>query len=71
MSVRRPSFHFATTRTEDYDAPGALPRVTPAPLAEDLRRRDFTVNAMAVGLTGDDFGHLYDPHGGLAISRPA
>ena len=58
-------FHFATTRDEAYDAPGALPRVTPTSLAEDLRRRDFTVNAMAVGLTGDDVGHLYDPHGGL------
>jgi tRNA nucleotidyltransferase (CCA-adding enzyme) len=60
------SFHFVTTRTEEYDAPGALPRVTPATLAEDLKRRDFTVNSMAVGLSGDDFGHLYDPWGGLA-----
>jgi tRNA nucleotidyltransferase (CCA-adding enzyme) len=60
------SFHFASTRDEVYDAPGALPRVTPTSLVEDLRRRDFTVNAMAIGLTGDDVGHLYDPHGGLA-----
>ena len=59
------TFHFATTRDEAYDAPGALPRVTPTSLSEDLRRRDFTVNAMAIGLTGDDVGHLYDPHGGL------
>jgi tRNA nucleotidyltransferase (CCA-adding enzyme) len=28
-------------------------------------RRDFSVNAMAIGLKGDDLGHLYDPHGGL------
>ena len=40
--------------------------MSPAPLAEDLRRRDFSINAMAVGLTGDDLGHLYDPTGGLA-----
>jgi tRNA nucleotidyltransferase (CCA-adding enzyme) len=59
------SFHLAATRTEEYDEPGALPRVTPTSLSEDLRRRDFTVNALAVGLTGDDVGHLYDPHGGL------
>ena len=39
--------------------------MTLASLADDLRRRDFTVNAMAIGLTGDDFGHLYDPHGGI------
>jgi tRNA nucleotidyltransferase (CCA-adding enzyme) len=59
------TFHLASTREETYDAPGELPRVTQASLADDLRRRDFTVNAMAIGLTGDDLGHLYDPHGGL------
>jgi tRNA nucleotidyltransferase (CCA-adding enzyme) len=55
-----------TSRKESYDAPGALPRVEAAPLREDLARRDFTVNAMAIGLKGDDLGHLYDPHGGLS-----
>jgi len=58
--------NFATTREESYDEPGALPRVKPASLAEDLGRRDFAINAMAVGLTGDDLGHLYDPFGGVA-----
>src|SRR5829696_3701998 len=60
------TYNFATTREEVYDSPGELPRVSPAPLADDLRRRDFSINAMAVGLTGDDLGHLYDPTGGLA-----
>jgi tRNA nucleotidyltransferase (CCA-adding enzyme) len=60
------TYNFATTRQETYDQPGALPRVTPASLAEDLGRRDFAVNAMAVGLSGDDLGHLYDPFGGVA-----
>jgi tRNA nucleotidyltransferase (CCA-adding enzyme) len=60
------AFDLATTRTEIYDEPGALPRVSAATLADDLRRRDFAVNAMAVGLGGDDLGHLYDPCGGLA-----
>jgi tRNA nucleotidyltransferase (CCA-adding enzyme) len=59
-------YDMASTRQEIYDEPGALPRVEQAPLAEDLRRRDFTVNAMAIGLKGDDLGHLYDPHGGLS-----
>jgi tRNA nucleotidyltransferase (CCA-adding enzyme) len=59
------SFDVAGTRSEVYERPGALPLVEPAPLADDLGRRDFTINAMAVGLTGDDLGHLYDPHGGL------
>ena len=67
-TVRTPRLEFdlATTRRETYPEPGALPRVEPAPLAEDLARRDFTVNAMAVGLRGDDLGHLYDPLGGVA-----
>jgi tRNA nucleotidyltransferase (CCA-adding enzyme) len=59
------TLHLVSTREETYDAPGDLPRVMQASLPDDLRRRDFTVNAMAIGLTGDDFGHLYDPHGGL------
>ena len=59
------SFDLAATRRETYERPGALPLVEPAPLADDLVRRDFSINAMAVGLSGDDLGHLYDPHGGL------
>lgn len=59
-------FDLATTRTETYDAPGALPRVAEASLADDLKRRDFTINALAVSLVGDNLGHLHDPHGGLA-----
>ena len=60
------TYNFATTRQESYDEPGSLPRVTPASLADDLGRRDFAINAMAVGLSGDDLGHLYDPFGGVA-----
>jgi tRNA nucleotidyltransferase (CCA-adding enzyme) len=60
------TYNFATTRAEEYDSPGALPRVSPASLDDDLRRRDFSINAIAVGLTGDDLGHLYDPCGGVA-----
>jgi tRNA nucleotidyltransferase (CCA-adding enzyme) len=55
------SLDLARTRTEAYPTPGALPVVAPAPLTDDLRRRDFTVNAMAVALTGDELGHLHDP----------
>src|SRR3954452_10945273 len=40
----------ARTRTETYARPGALPDVRPAGIDEDLARRDFTVNAVAVGL---------------------
>ena len=59
------SFDLARTRRERYERPGALPTVEPAPLDQDLGRRDFSINAMAIGLTGDDLGHVYDPHGGV------
>jgi tRNA nucleotidyltransferase (CCA-adding enzyme) len=59
-------YDMASARRETYDEPGALPRVEAASLREDLARRDFAVNAMAIGLKGDDLGHLYDPHGGLS-----
>jgi tRNA nucleotidyltransferase (CCA-adding enzyme) len=44
----------ARCRRERYPAPGALPVVEPAPLTVDLRRRDFTVNALAVPLAGGE-----------------
>jgi tRNA nucleotidyltransferase (CCA-adding enzyme) len=53
-----------TSRTEFYDAPGALPTVEHASIREDLFRRDFTINAMAVSLKGEDRGRLVDPFGG-------
>jgi tRNA nucleotidyltransferase (CCA-adding enzyme) len=53
----------AQTRAESYPAPGALPEVRPASIAEDLARRDFTINAMAFPLSGER--ELLDPHGGL------
>jgi tRNA nucleotidyltransferase (CCA-adding enzyme) len=55
----------ATTRTEFYDYPGALPAVEQASIRQDLFRRDFTINAMAVSLKGADFGRLVDFFGGL------
>jgi tRNA nucleotidyltransferase (CCA-adding enzyme) len=48
----------AQTRTETYPSPGALPVVRPADLTADLWRRDFTVNAIALPLTGSDRGRL-------------
>lgn len=55
----------AGARTETYAQPGALPKVAPADGIEaDLRRRDFTVNAMAIAL--EDGAPLIDPHGGEA-----
>ena len=53
----------ARTRSETYPRPGALPEVRPASLEEDLARRDFTVNALALPLAGEPV--LIDPHRGL------
>lgn len=63
------SADLATTRRERYPRPGALPEVEPASLAEDLARRDFTVNAMAAALAVDELGRLLDPHSGLTDLR--
>jgi len=55
----------AMTRKERYPRPGALPEVEPATLTADLARRDFSINAMAIALQGDELGHLHDPFGGV------
>ena len=54
----------AMTRAEAYRRPGALPAVRPAPIDEDLARRDFTVNALAFSLGGPP--RVRDPFNGAA-----
>ncbi len=56
----------ATSRRERYLEPGALPEVEPAPIEEDLGRRDFTVNALALRVAPDPDGEVLDPCGGQA-----
>lgn len=53
-----------SARSETYEHPAALPTVQLGSLADDLRRRDFTVNAMALCLDEARFGELTDPLGG-------
>ena len=55
----------ATARTETYAESGALPVVEPASLQEDLYRRDFSINAIALSLNRSDLGHVWDPFGGV------
>jgi tRNA nucleotidyltransferase (CCA-adding enzyme) len=54
----------ATARKETYAKPGALPAVIPGTLKDDLVRRDFSINAMAISLAASDYGELIDPHHG-------
>ena len=51
-------------RRESYAEPGALPAVEPGSLANDLARRDFSINAMAVSLSAESWGDLVDPFDG-------
>ncbi|HLY35212.1 MAG TPA: hypothetical protein VKU35_00700, partial [Candidatus Limnocylindria bacterium] len=57
------SYDIARARRERYPHPGALPEVEPAALAEDLLRRDFTVNAMAIVVGGGERGELHSVPG--------
>ncbi len=59
-------FDVATARREEYRRPGQLPQVVPGSLEDDLERRDFTINTMAISLSESDFGTFFDPHEGSA-----
>jgi tRNA nucleotidyltransferase (CCA-adding enzyme) len=54
----------ATCRSEIYQRPGALPDVKAGSIKEDLLRRDFTVNAIAININPPYFGELIDHYGG-------
>jgi len=56
----------AMARWERYEKPGKAPQTGPATISEDLRRRDFTVNAMALSLNEGSRGLLMDPFNGVA-----
>ena len=58
------SLDLVMARRESYAAPGALPTVEPGSLADDLARRDFSINAMAVSLSAESWGDLTDPFDG-------
>lgn len=58
-----------TARRESYAHPAALPTVTFAGITEDLFRRDFVMNTLALQLNGSGAGQLVDPYGGMSDLR--
>jgi tRNA nucleotidyltransferase (CCA-adding enzyme) len=58
------TFDLTSARSESYSRPGALPKVYPGSLRDDLFRRDFTINTLAASLNPSDFGDFIDYHGG-------
>ncbi len=58
------SVDFATARTEFYTHPTALPQVERSSIRQDLHRRDFTINTLAIRLDPDHWGELVDFYGG-------
>ena len=59
------SVDIVTARSETYAEPAALPEVSPSTIEDDLSRRDFTVNSMAILLSERDWGNLVDPSNGF------
>ena len=62
----QPKVDFVTARRETYQKPGTLPKVESGTITEDLRRRDFSINALAMRLDATHFGDVIDETGGLA-----
>ena len=69
LRIGETTFDLAAARKEVYARPGALPDVSAGSMDDDLARRDFSVNAIAVSLGETTWGELLDPFQGKADLR--
>lgn len=65
ISINNHRVDLASARTEKYPSPAHLPHVYPSTIVEDLNRRDFTINAIAMSISKENFGEIFDPFEGL------
>ncbi len=63
--ISRASLDLVTARRETYGDPAELPTVATGTIQDDLRRRDFTINTLAIRLDGGHFGEVRDDFGAL------
>lgn len=61
----KPKVDFVSARSETYQKPATLPKVNRGTITQDLLRRDFSINALAMCLNGDAFGTIIDKTDGL------
>lgn len=66
ISINGCRVDLASARTEKYPSPAHLPHVYPSTIVEDLNRRDFTINAIAMSISKENFGEIFDPFNGMS-----
>ena len=65
ITTKQMRIDLASARVEKYSSPAKLPHVYPSTINEDLNRRDFTINAMAMSISNENFGEIFDPFNGM------